>query len=411
MFKFLPLTLLATVASVSSVIAQNDFRPGYVVPTSGDTIRGLIDNRGTVTLARQIRFKASAEGSVTEYAPAQLRAAGFTPGQNYESLSVDGGQAFLAVLAKGPVSLYRYSDPNDRQHYYVLSATRPLTELLQRDTVQEAMVNGAAKRVKVRAYPFRKVLASSFTGCYTITGDLARAELKESTLIRLFQSYYSCQGGASTGTIRTRRESKLRFSVVGGLNQGSYLFAEYKNTSVDIKSKQRPIVGIGLSYTPGSFNEKFAISMEVLHFKNHTIGYYERMGGGTNTFGTAKVTVDLNWTSISVPAMFRYTFAPNRAITPFFQVGPQVSYRLSPKASYTIREDLNNGDKFQVTNELAVKQLSVYGVIGAGAQISLGHLGTIRPEVRYMATDKSSDTGQLSNENILNFLLTYSFGK
>jgi hypothetical protein len=405
MLKSLPLTLLATAAGITTAFAQSNFRPGYVVPTTGDTLHGLVDNRSALVMTRLMRFKPTADAPIVDYTPAQLRAAGFTPGAAYESMQVDGGPAFMAVLAKGPVSLYRFSDANDRMHYYVLSPALPLTELVQRDTTQEAFLRGATHLVKVRSYPFRQVLAKAFTGCYAITSDLARAELRESTLTRLFQSYYACQGSSVAGRVATQRKAKANFSLIGGVSQGTINFVDY-GTQTKFETKARPVFGVGLSYTPGNFNEKLALELDALYNKNDEQGKYNKQ-----RFDKIQYTIDMHWHTVMVPALFRYTFVPHKAVSPFVQLGPQATLRLNGQASYIIHEDLYGGSVFNSTAPIYVNPFTIHGVIGAGLQISMGSIGSIRPEVRYMTTDNISDPAVLSHETALNFLLTYTFGK
>lgn len=48
---------------------QTNFRPGYVITNSNDTLQGLIDNKGDVKNAKNCEFKESADAKVKEFKP------------------------------------------------------------------------------------------------------------------------------------------------------------------------------------------------------------------------------------------------------------------------------------------------------------------------------------------------------
>ncbi|WP_167851958.1 hypothetical protein [Hymenobacter elongatus] len=117
MTPFLCLLAVPLVALSSVAFAQSDFRPGYVVPTTGDTLRGEVDYRGEQRQAILCRFRAAANGAEVAYTPAQLRGYGLAQGQHYHSQLLPGAvpqYVFLEVLALGTLALYHHADENGK---------------------------------------------------------------------------------------------------------------------------------------------------------------------------------------------------------------------------------------------------------------------------------------------------------
>ena len=107
--------------------AQTDFRPGYVIKNTGDTIYGQIDYRGDLLMSSICRFK-NPEMETTVYFPDDLYAFQFIDGKYYISKEVGIKRVFLEYLVKGIVSIY-YTRDEEGDHYYLDKAGEVLTEL------------------------------------------------------------------------------------------------------------------------------------------------------------------------------------------------------------------------------------------------------------------------------------------
>jgi hypothetical protein len=96
--------------------AQTDFRPGFVIKNSGDTLRGQIDYRGDVLMGLVCKFKDT-KNTVTEYSPNDIAAFRFIDSKYYVSREVDGKMVFLEYLIRGKISIYYIRDDKGDRYF------------------------------------------------------------------------------------------------------------------------------------------------------------------------------------------------------------------------------------------------------------------------------------------------------
>lgn len=107
--------------------AQTDFRPGFVIENSGDTLFGQIDYRGDQLMSNICKFK-NANNTIIEYYPNDIKAFRFTNSKYYVSREIEGKTKFLEYLIKGKVNIYYLRDVKG-DHYYLDKEDVPLTEI------------------------------------------------------------------------------------------------------------------------------------------------------------------------------------------------------------------------------------------------------------------------------------------
>ena len=79
--------------------AQTDFRPGYIIETTGDTLYGDIDYRGDLLMGKLCKFRDKHK-NITEYAPSNLSSFRFIDSKYFTSKEVNGKNIFLEYLLK-----------------------------------------------------------------------------------------------------------------------------------------------------------------------------------------------------------------------------------------------------------------------------------------------------------------------
>lgn len=112
------------------LMAQANFRPGYIVKTSGDTLAGLLDYRGTTTLSQICSFKSSTDAEVVVYKPEDLRGYQFDNGKTLTSKKIDSTQYFLEQLFNGCVQFYLLKTELSDERYFVSKDDAALIELI-----------------------------------------------------------------------------------------------------------------------------------------------------------------------------------------------------------------------------------------------------------------------------------------
>jgi hypothetical protein len=116
MKKLLVLVLLTI---NTSIFAQVEFRPGYVILNSGDTLTGEIDFRDDKIMTKTCRFRENKKSEFREFSPIEIQGYRLTNGKYYISQELpEGGRVFLEYLVNGKLSLY-YDRDEKGDHFYI----------------------------------------------------------------------------------------------------------------------------------------------------------------------------------------------------------------------------------------------------------------------------------------------------
>lgn len=107
--------------------AQTDFRPGYIISNTGDTLYGDVDYRGDLFMSIVCKFK-DAENTINEYSPYDIKAYRFDDSKYYVSREIGKKKFFLEYLIKGKINVYYMRDENG-DHYYLDKEDVQLTEI------------------------------------------------------------------------------------------------------------------------------------------------------------------------------------------------------------------------------------------------------------------------------------------
>ncbi|WP_016775860.1 hypothetical protein [Anaerophaga thermohalophila] len=125
--KLKNLILFGLLFSIGLLNAQTDFRPGYIIKNTGDTLNGDIDYRGDLLMSRLCKFRDK-ENIIKDYSPNDIIAFRFIDGKYYVSREINDRRVFLEYLIKGKVNIYYMRDENG-DHYYLDKEDVKLTEI------------------------------------------------------------------------------------------------------------------------------------------------------------------------------------------------------------------------------------------------------------------------------------------
>ena len=330
----------------STAQAQADFRSGYVIPLSGDTVRGLADYRGSVRSAELCRFRPSPEAEITSYAPAQIRGYGFRGGRQYSSqllVPTDSVQyqhalpprpVFMELLAAGPLMLYFTRGKSGSDRYFVALAgpapTQQPVELLAHRPADSEFVTQAYRRAPV----YRMVLTTLLADCPTVYLQVASVPFTTSGLTSIVQRYNACRNPAAEATAATTAGNLNAAKSGGRMRLGLVLGAEASHLKVTgesflanghFVSSPLPVVGLGLTIPMATFSEKLSLRIEGLVEQQH---YTDAYIGGINYNSNTCQLVELKLTYLRVPFLVCYTY-PTGRLKPFAQLGMCYAQRLN----------------------------------------------------------------------------------
>jgi hypothetical protein len=388
------LVLLPLLVGGATAIAQTNFRPGYVVPLSGDTLRGEVDSRGAQRNARLARFRASKDAAITEYLPQQLKGYGFTNDRVYQSAVVILSDSikrnslidvevkplprpsYLEVMVLGPATLLYLRDDNSNDHFYLLLQDGVLQELIQ--TTQQVVENGVTYQRK--SDDFRRTLASAMQQCPAVQPTINHVRFGMNELTRVVQNYNECVGGTSLAPADASRKSHVRLGVIAGA-ETSRLVINNPVTGAELllKGKASPVVGLALNINLAGLNKVFSARLEALYesqsYSKSNVSYRDAYG----------YTIDRQYhvelASLRVPLLVRYTY-PEGTVRPFVQLGYGFNYmfRNTNETRYRYSNPSASED-FTRWSDIATTRKLEQGIItGVG-------LATTRPDKRNLAVE------------------------
>jgi hypothetical protein len=125
--KLKNLILFGLLFSIGVLNAQTDFRAGYIIKSTGDTLYGDIDYRGDLLMSGLCKFKDN-ENTIKEYSPNDIAAFRFIDSKYYVSREINNRKVFLEYLIKGKINIY-YMRDDIGDHYFLDKQDVKLTEI------------------------------------------------------------------------------------------------------------------------------------------------------------------------------------------------------------------------------------------------------------------------------------------
>jgi len=205
-FGLLCFTVIAT--------AQTDFREGYIIENSGDTIYGEIDYRGDHRMSRICKFKNSNK-KVIEYFPEDLQAFRFIDSKYYVSKEIESGQHFFEYLIEGKVNVY-YLHNEDIEGYYLEKEKTPLIQL----PYEEKYRHLDNKKVLVKSNKHIGILKYTMQDAPAILSQIERlGKPNHKSLINLAKDYHNNVCKDEICTIYEKEVPFLKVipEIVGGI--------------------------------------------------------------------------------------------------------------------------------------------------------------------------------------------------
>ena len=133
--KKIKIFLIGIIFPISLLQAQTDFRKGYVISHSNDTLYGEIDYLGNRLMSEICRFRSNTN-IIVEYTPYDIVAYRFSDSKYFISRQVSGKKVFLEILIKGQANIYYLRDDLG-DHYYIDKEDLPLVRIPYKEGIIE----------------------------------------------------------------------------------------------------------------------------------------------------------------------------------------------------------------------------------------------------------------------------------
>jgi hypothetical protein len=396
----------------TSSFSQSDFRKGFIITSSKDTVFGLIDYREGSKPYKSCAFKKTEGESTTTYDPNEIRGYGFIEGKYFESREIKEENQiqkviFIEVKIKGVVSLYKFDNS-----FLVEKTGDTLTRLYNK--IEERLID--TKIVQWNTNEHVVKLNWLLFDCVDLRERIQKIRLIERELISLIEDYNQCTGKPAITYNASKPWMKLEMGMVGGLNISNLEFAtsadKFKHLKGSFDVSKSPVIGLSFDILSPRLSERFSFHGDVLYIKSK----YENVNIFTSYYSTERDYVTIELHQLKIPVGVRYTF-PEKKITPYFNMGISTTLNLKSGSTWIQELEGNFNDVFirhDKDQALPIKgnQLGFWGGLGAIKSITKKLRAFV--EVRYEQTNGTSYMSYRDEDlrsKIQNFQITLGIRK
>lgn len=398
------LLALSLLLIIQPAVAQSDYRPGYVVPSQGDTLQGLVSYRTGIQGANVIGFKQNEQATVVTYTPKDISGYGFPNDKNFQikllsqADTLASEPVFMEELVRGNITLYNYEGT-----FYVQKQDTQLHKLYI--TTQE-YYNSSGALAKRHVNHHISTLNMLMGDCFRMLTSIERVKLTQKNLVELVQEYNQCTSSEAQTVFKDEKPwIAVRVGVIGGISRTSLNFSAKDESYLHLEhasfnSSTSPTLGLALSLNSPRINEHAVLQLEGRYFR----GNFKAEPSYT-WFGTQYDNeIEFDLSALKLSAAVRYHLSGKR-LQPFVNVGGFVNFfqqrdythrqYVKRTSTSTPEERINDDSNFVVQRQQGI-------LAGAGTYLNLKKT-RLSVEARYeLGLDLHTHAAVNKINNILN---------
>lgn len=399
-----PIVLILLICIIQISYSQTDYRRGYVITNTRDTLHGLVDYREGVKAYRSCDFKNTKDQPVISYEPTSIIGYGFDNDKFFISkeISIKDQQpkvVFLEVLVMGLANLYKFEDT-----YFIAKDTSGLLQLINES--KEITVDG--KKLSKNTNQYIGTINMLLFDCAELKSKIERVKLHEKALTNLIEDYNRCKGAVSIAFKAKKPWTKAGMGLTGGMNISQLSFDSdpgFEHLSGVFETSRSPMFGVSFEVRSPRLSERISFDGNLLYLTSKYYNYNVFKYGSSTEINY--VTIELQ--QLKIPVGICYNF-PKRNFTPYFRLGISSTFHLGFNTNWIQEVESFNMVVTHSNEALAIKN-SQFGVWGGS--------GLLRPissklnafvEFRYEQTNgiaqNSVDPLAHFQSKIINFQLS-----
>jgi hypothetical protein len=347
----------------SSLLAQSGFKSGYILTSTGDTLRGFLADEEEIYLSQRVEFRATKSAAKVDYLPSEIKGYAFENGATYLSAILNlpssygpvGKPVFLELIENGPIKLYTLHRSANKTGLILQKGAGPLEPLFR-------SVRTKQTDTKTQQPPIDTILNEAYVlppGDYILGSEYKRV---------IAAAIVDKKGGFEVATLAFQQEKMIK-------EIRAYNSTMTGGVGVPQKKKNEMYIYIGAGYIR-AFSSDVLYSPVTFFSKLEfpAIQGFQFKTGYSNTKISKNIIFDLNLVQVSNSAKGA------RTVTTY-----NPSYTMSTRFRY-----IELSARYQF---FATKVISPY----AGAGISLG-----RVKFNYTETDPAFNYSFVRDRNETN---------
>lgn len=343
--KGLPILFLLLIAGYASK-AQSDFREGYLITSTSDTIRGLLNKGLMENNSDYIQFKSGQNAEAKEYTPNQIYAYQFQDDALYISRKIWNkdlymGKVFMEALVIGPASVYAY-----KGDFFVTKDDS--TEVVLKRV--EKKTGAAGREIVVIEYKGVGALNYLLSDCSLLNKDLQTKRISEKIITRHIVEYNECKGSPYTEPKKNRQWSTINFGIGAGFYASKLWFSQNATNFPYLRNgnynSYGPSVMASAFLSSPRLNDKLSFRMDLMYSYFNYATYVVKTWGyqGSGPKDGNKVEIKLH--TLSFPISVQYVLKES-TLSPYLNFGGSFNYHIS--ASNKLIKEQTIGDQLTKT--------------------------------------------------------------
>jgi hypothetical protein len=390
--------------------AQNNWKPGTIFNTSGDTIRGFIDYRDSRSNSMQCFFRKEILSQTEVFQPNDISGYRFDEGEYFISkeVTIDSSTTtvFLEFILDGIVNLYHYKEDND-------------IFFIERDDNLYKLQN-STEIVKVynRDYLYEK---KEYIGLLTLLmqdgqmqTDINNSQLNAKSLIKISKKYHNQVCPDDECIIYERKnEVNVSFGVHFGTSVNSFNFAERFDTNYGLSN----FVGCRVKFENlFDWAEKVSFTTEFSLQRFSKYKLTPKLGRSDITYNNenyvlhtdhqylnalSELDVDLKIIALKVPVTVNYTFSQGK-LKPYLSLGVLNTFILSENKNFIYHVFYN-----EFGSSVPKYMIGYTGRIGSDISINEKH--TIYTEISFDYSSNNQTSELLFYNKMYSLTVGYTF--
>jgi hypothetical protein len=370
--------------SIVSTFAQSNFKNGYIITNSNDTVSGLIDFRTDVTNSHICKFKQHESDPEKEYLPGEIAGYRFmNEGKYYVSKTVEiekiEKKVFLEFLLQGILNLYYFPEGNG---YYFFEGKdgQMVSTTKNSDIITEKNILKEDNRYKgVLSYVFREYIPLSV--------ESEKAQFDRKTMIEYTKKYHDkmCDSGAKCIIFENDYKKKFtKFDLTTYTGFEMNILKQNYNSEVYNSTSLSPLIGCEMDISSPRFLKSLSLILDV---------NCSRISGAFDYSSTQSYSqYSYNGIKSSFSGGLKYTYDKGK-IRPCIEIGLSYCHLFSLKS--LLKQAALNYDNSIVTviTQNDILPLKSYAGIrgGVGIDYKLREYQFITARIMYHNIDNQGD--------------------
>jgi len=349
------LSFIFSLIIVVNCYSQNDWKSGYVIKISGDTVFGLIDNRSSQSNSNYCYFRNDKLSKTTIYEPKDIAGYRYDDGKFFISKNISSTESikkiFLEFLLEGKINIFHYKD--DQNHFF-LEKDGQLYELKSTDEIRET--NGTKYVLNKKEYLGVLELLMNDAG---IQSSINKTRLNSQSLINIAQNYHERVCSGEKCIIYEKKIKPVHVSVgfhigesINKFNFGdellsNYNFSNYIGCRLEFENiiSYTENLSLLLDFTFQKFSkynfQNISVTNDFVRISYNGNDYKIFNAIRYSEFDYIKhINVDLKMVALKLPVVLCYTFSKGK-IRPYMGLGISNTIVLSQNKDFVYKNFYN----------------------------------------------------------------------